>query len=637
MLENAKTTLGMTRDDRFKLSLKAETLFFPEATASPSAVRKRQSMFKSESRILSDESDSDERVIDNNPASTEAADDNAAAIDYEDIYGDDSDEEEDEDEEEGEFDVAEQLPPAITAHRKVEYLLDLLDHDLIDLEPSYQREVVWTPDRQTGLINSMNENFYIPPLIFNVENRIVGQYPEDVHNVRVCVDGKQRLSSILRFVKGLVPCSDKDERRWWWNRTGGRSRKLLGGDFKNQFLAKELFCIEYNNLTFKQQEDLFGRVQKGMVLTVAEKLKAQRGPWQDLALDIEKDFKDVVCLSSNRRASGFRNVLTVAAQIMELKTIDTKMDIHARNVPALQNSQQSLNSFVKTNATTSAINLMTWIFRLWDKIRLHDPSVFKNNDFKIAKRFSPMEFIAVGVLLFKYGAERNLTMLSGDISSLRAYLRENVLDIHTNSPTWRVCWQFIDDLVGFRGDTEQQVDHDLPPVLGPDGTPTSRFRGRKRLPGDLPLSAILARAKHGRGLDNRNSSSANVIPPKTTNVRGNDNTPGTKSLSIGKGKRGEQVAAVVENTTSEVKPRNIRPAAQAARSSASSKRASRIIPEPSEEDEPRAAQQNHAPRATMTTDTDANLATAAKRKRLSVKTADGASQLLFKRKKGDPW
>jgi hypothetical protein len=492
----------------------------------------------------------------------------------------------------------------------------------------------------------MNESFYIPPLIFNVENRIVGQNPEDIQNVRVCVDGKQRLSSILKFVKGLVPCIDKDGIRWWWNRIGGRHRKILSNDFKNQFLAKELFCVEYNNLSFKQQEDLFARVQKGMILTEAEKLKAQKGPWQDLALDIEQDFREVVnrksyslphvlvinplnllrvsVVAANKRASGFRNILTVAAQVMELKTIDTKMDRRARDVPALQNSGPALKKFAKNDAskcTTSAINLMTWIFRLWNKVRLHDPKIFENNNYKAAKKFSPLEFLAVGVLLFKYGAERTLTMLAGDIVNLRLHLRNDRPDIHTNCATWRVCWKFIDDLVAFRGDTEQQVDHDLPPVFNDDGTPTPRFRGRKRLPGDPRLSAILARMKQRR-LNNTSSSSANVNPPNDT--RANDSTPVIKTLSNRKGKHEERAAGVSKNSTSAASPRDARPAAETTRPSVGGKPAPRIVPELSA-----------APQRNPTSTDTATNNSVTKRKRLSVKTADGASQLLSKRKKGD--
>jgi len=112
MLENTESTLDMTRNIR---------PIFPEAKTSTSAVQGRPAKIKSEPYISSDDSDSEDEVIDNNPTS---ADDDAAALDYEDLYGDYSDDEdEDEDEDADEFSVAEQLPPAITAQRKVDYLL----------------------------------------------------------------------------------------------------------------------------------------------------------------------------------------------------------------------------------------------------------------------------------------------------------------------------------------------------------------------------------------------------------------------------------------------------------------------------------------------------------------------------------
>jgi hypothetical protein len=104
-----------------------------------------------------------------------------------------------------------------------------LDNGRIDVDPEYQREVVWTgkctregcyqtalmsrlADRMTGLINSLMENFYIPPIILNKKTR-TGQSNEQEHEpIHVCVDGKQRLSSVRAFVKGMIPCEISDTR-----------------------------------------------------------------------------------------------------------------------------------------------------------------------------------------------------------------------------------------------------------------------------------------------------------------------------------------------------------------------------------------------------------------------------------------
>jgi uncharacterized protein with ParB-like and HNH nuclease domain len=48
------------------------------------------------------------------------------------------------------------------------------------------------------IIDSLFHNFYIPPVIFAITQ------DEDGEEIRICVDGKQRLTSIVRFLNGLV-------------------------------------------------------------------------------------------------------------------------------------------------------------------------------------------------------------------------------------------------------------------------------------------------------------------------------------------------------------------------------------------------------------------------------------------------
>jgi hypothetical protein len=164
------------------------------------------------------------------------------------------------------------------------------------------------------------------------------------------------------------------------------------------------------------------------------------------------------------------------AQVTELQTIDTEMDRRAADTPALQSSASSLKKFVtngKNKHTTANINLMAWIFRLWNKIRLRNPEIFQNNNFKAARNFAPLEFLTVGVLLYRYGHFRTLPMLKGDILAMRFYLRERNHDLRTNAKCWRDCWEFVEHLESLRGDSGPWTDHDIPPALGDDGTPRS--------------------------------------------------------------------------------------------------------------------------------------------------------------------
>ncbi|RUS17510.1 hypothetical protein BC937DRAFT_89892 [Endogone sp. FLAS-F59071] len=85
-------------------------------------------------------------------------------------------------------------------------LYDLMERGLIDLDAEYQRDVVWAHNKMSHLIDSILKNYYVPPVLFAIKQNAEGR------NVRVCVDGKQRLTSIKnisvsspRFMDNEIP------------------------------------------------------------------------------------------------------------------------------------------------------------------------------------------------------------------------------------------------------------------------------------------------------------------------------------------------------------------------------------------------------------------------------------------------
>ena len=113
--------------------------------------------------------------------------------------------------------------------------------------------------------------------------------------VGICIDGKQRLSSIREFVNGRIPCLDNRKRKWWYCETDGKQkRKILSDKQKDYFRNLEMLCVEYSELELTQEEELFSRVQMGMELRPAEKLRARSGLWQTFALEIETEYPDLM-------------------------------------------------------------------------------------------------------------------------------------------------------------------------------------------------------------------------------------------------------------------------------------------------------------------------------------------------------
>lgn len=70
---------------------------------------------------------------------------------------------------------------------------------MVSFRSDWMTDIVWNPKKQSMLIDSMYRGFYIPPVVFSVHWDTASQA-----KVRLCVDGKQRLTAIMGFVSGRV-------------------------------------------------------------------------------------------------------------------------------------------------------------------------------------------------------------------------------------------------------------------------------------------------------------------------------------------------------------------------------------------------------------------------------------------------
>jgi hypothetical protein len=66
------------------------------------------------------------------------------------------------------------------------------------------------------------------------------------------------------------------------------------------------------------------------------------------------------------------------------------------------------------------------------------------------RRFSPVEFLGVGILLDCY-PDRPIAILADDIKEFRANLRSQLHDLRTNTSTWLVVMEYVNGLEELRG------------------------------------------------------------------------------------------------------------------------------------------------------------------------------------------
>lgn len=217
-------------------------------------------------------------------------------------------------------------------------------------------------------------------------------------------------------------------------------------------------CIEYWELTAAQEEDLFARVQKGIPLTAAEKMRAMSGPWQELAKAFVNDFPRVFEITPRKGqspAAKFQLVMGCFTQIFEVRDPST-----ADGTPALKCGTPAIKAFLEDSPTLDQ-NIrvdMAAVFRKMDHLMELDPETFQNTGrtFGSALSFLAVEFVTAAVLLSQYMDSRSDDMLLGDIRGLREHLHMNSAkeESRVTKQAWQDAWDYIDDLERIRGATD---------------------------------------------------------------------------------------------------------------------------------------------------------------------------------------
>jgi len=335
----------------------------------------------------------------------------------------------------GSFSVRDPLPMPTARAMSMKELHVLIHEGNIDLNPPYQRDVVWKEPKQIALIDSVFRNMYIPPILFANH---VDSYGD---TQMVCVDGKQRLTSVQKFIDGFIPCVDPlTKKRYWWTFSErSRGKKLLLPDkYKKIFNEKQFTVVEFQDIPGESEREVFQRVQNGVPLTPAEKLQALSSPWVDWINVLQKKYvteddgfsahmkwdiargRDFECLAracyliSNLPAHTMPGEKKLHKWLVEtpVPSIDFKQQVHG-----------VFDDFVYLASTPGLDIAFT----------------------KIEKRVSPVEFIYIALMLAKI-EELDHEKKADYVLRLRQHLRDNFKDVRLNNAVWGSAWGFIEKI-----------------------------------------------------------------------------------------------------------------------------------------------------------------------------------------------
>ena len=148
----------------------------------------------------------------------------------------------------------------------IEWYLSRIKVGKIDLNPPYQRDIVWSVSKQQFLIDSALRDFPIPAIFLKKNGK--EKYE--------CVDGKQRLTSFYKFmIEQSLKIENKDDENFSESKEEFLKFDDLNENVQELLKQTQITCYTLSE-DWKDIEifDLFKRVQNGSPLTTGEFINA---------------------------------------------------------------------------------------------------------------------------------------------------------------------------------------------------------------------------------------------------------------------------------------------------------------------------------------------------------------------------
>lgn len=235
----------------------------------------------------------------------------------------------------------------------LEQIEKLVRRERIVLQPEFQRNYVYSEEKATGVIQSM---------LLGMPLGVV--YLADIEDKNICVDGQQRLTSMINFINNKFALKKKalDE----LGELAGKKFKDLDEKIQDAILEYNLSIIKINHCTYDQIYYLYEKLNMGAVNLNAQEIRrcVYHGNFNSMLEELVEDEASIVrhhlSYSKNDRLQRVEILLNLLA---------------ITDNPGYKGSRrQLLNSYMKTHQkdteqeTLKIKNQILKVFRLIDDV-----------------------------------------------------------------------------------------------------------------------------------------------------------------------------------------------------------------------------------------------------------------------------
>jgi len=138
-------------------------------------------------------------------------------------------------------------------------------NDRLEIQPDFQRNVVWTQSAQIALIDTILHNIPFPKIYIQAIVKNENTY-------RIVIDGQQRITAILEFIENRLRLKQKHLSAEFADYSG-KTFHELPEDVKNAILQYNVDFNEISNTTEDEVRDMYARVNKYTVQLNKQELR----------------------------------------------------------------------------------------------------------------------------------------------------------------------------------------------------------------------------------------------------------------------------------------------------------------------------------------------------------------------------
>lgn len=233
-----------------------------------------------------------------------------------------------------------------TSDFSLQGLKDMVDGQIIDLAPKYQRRERWDVDRQSELIESFLLNVPVPPIYL----------AEEDYGVYSIIDGKQRITAVTDYLNNVFPLKGLDE---FNDLNGARFRELprtLQNALKVRPYLRVITLLKQSHPRLKYE--VFIRLNRGGIQLNNQEIRnvAFRGALNDAIYDAASNPILKTALKIDGPKSSAYQQMQDAEFVLRYLTLDESWERFSGSLSKSMDKFMLDNGHVDQGAAQLAIN-----------------------------------------------------------------------------------------------------------------------------------------------------------------------------------------------------------------------------------------------------------------------------------------